>query len=177
MTVSYHEECPPYIGFGPPDVVLSVTWLPSFVHTKGIHSGSRIRPASRFIISLLCWISRAFSRTLLLSQLSPSKEFLLLPVDGMCSLLNMHGDSIVKIVALHHPLVLHHTDLQRLTNIATVAARELSTQCPWHSQSSIHFREGFPEGIPGREGLPLYPMACTLCWSSRWSPWCMAGAL
>ena len=44
-----------------------------------------------------------------------------------CSLLDMHGDSIVEIIALHHPLVLRHTDLQRLTNIGSCKGIEYTT--------------------------------------------------
>ena len=64
-----HGGYPHYIRFGPPDVALPVTLLLLLGRTKGVHDGSRIRPASRFIIGLLCWISRA-SRTYLLPKFS-----------------------------------------------------------------------------------------------------------
>ena len=64
-----HGGYPHYIRFGPPDVALPVTLLLLLGRTKGVHDGFRIRPAWRFIIGLLCWISKA-SRTYLLPQLS-----------------------------------------------------------------------------------------------------------
>ena len=58
---------------------------------------------------------------------SSSPESLLLTADGICSLLDMHGDSIVEIIALHHPLVLRHTDLQRVINIGSCKGIEYTT--------------------------------------------------
>lgn len=49
----------------------------------------------------------------------PPNDFYFLSVDGMCSLLDMHDDSIYEILVLHHPLVLRHRDFQRFMNIGS----------------------------------------------------------
>ena len=46
-------------------IALQITWLSLLRQIMGVHNGSKIRPASRFIIGLHCWITRA-SRTLFL---------------------------------------------------------------------------------------------------------------
>ena len=42
-------------GVGPPDIAFPVLWLSSLGQTKGVHDGSKIRPASRSIILSSCW--------------------------------------------------------------------------------------------------------------------------
>ena len=42
----------------------------------------------------------------------PPKDLCFLPVDGMRSLLDMHGNSILRFLVLDHPSVLCHMDSQ-----------------------------------------------------------------
>ena len=117
-----HGGCPPYIRFGPPDVALPVMRLPLLGQTKGVHDGSRIRPTSRFIIGLLCWISRHFENPFPSPVVLPHKNPCFVSIDGVCSLSDMHGNSILRILVLHCPPVLCHMDFQcppSLTNIGS----------------------------------------------------------
>ena len=72
-------------------------------------------------MGLLCWISRA-SRIHLNSSpvVLPCKDPCFLPIDYMCSLLGMHSDSILGILALHLPLVLHYTDFQSPSSFSNI---------------------------------------------------------
>ena len=84
----------------------------------------------------------------------PCKDPGFLPVDVMCSLLDMHGNSIQRILALYRPLVFCHMNLQRPPGLASIGSWTVCTGNRvynivhiQHTRSSFHFREGFPEGI------------------------------
>ena len=55
--------------------------------------------------------------------LSP-KDLCFLPVDGMRSLFDMHGNSILRILVLDRPSVLSHTDSQRPPSLSNESDRK-----------------------------------------------------
>ena len=82
----------------------------------------------------------------------PPKDLCFLPVDGMCSLLDMHGNSIPIILVLDRPSVLCHVDSQHPPGLSNISCWAFSTgnwvhhalhvHLPW---SSFHFHVGFPD--------------------------------
>ena len=116
---------------------------------KGVHDGSRIRPVSRFIIGLLCWISKA-SRTLRFTQLSSHTRIL-----ASCQLMAFavlldiqQGNSILGILVLHRPLVLCPTDLQCPPGLANCVA-DVAANIAEHSAQGIEYTTPFTSIISG----------------------------
>ncbi len=118
VSVSYHNECPPYVHR------IWTTWCGTFGHVTTVLCAYKGDPRwiqNQTSIKVHHWFS-----------LVDLKDFFKNPSSSVVSLprilasaswwyaqpLDMHGDSLVEIIALHHPLVLRHTDLQCLTNIA-----------------------------------------------------------
>ena len=54
----------------------------------------------------------------------PCKDPCFLPIDGMCSLLDMHSNSILEILVLHRPLVLCHMDFKCPPGFSDVEGEE-----------------------------------------------------
>ena len=88
----------------------------------------------------------------------PPKDHFFLPVDSMHSLLDMHGNFILRMLVLDWPSVLCHTNSQYPLSLFNICCWAFSTG-NWvhhtlrvhHPWSSFHFHEGFPEGISGSE--------------------------
>ena len=75
----------------------------------------------------------------------PHKDPCLLPIDGVCSLLDMHGNSIIVIFVLHRSPAFCHMDFQCSTSPGDIFSlcNSFSNCCQIPCSFTVKYEEGF----------------------------------